>query len=43
MMAIYHTIVPLKGGPLNLSQSNLAFGTVHCILGLTICLALFAF
>lgn len=31
-MAIYHTIVTLKGGPLNVSQSNLAFGTVHWIL-----------
>lgn len=31
-MAIYHTIVTLKGGPLNVSQSNLASGTVHWIL-----------
>lgn len=31
-MDIYHTIVTLKGGPLNVSQSNLATGTVHWIL-----------
>lgn len=31
-MAIYHTIVTLKGGPLNVLQSNLASGTVHWIL-----------
>lgn len=31
-MAIYHTIVILKAGPLNVSQSNLASGTVHWIL-----------
>lgn len=31
-MAIYHTIVTLKGEPLNVSQSNLASGTVHWIL-----------
>lgn len=43
MKAIYHTNVTLKGGPLNILQSNFAFGTVHCILYLTICLALFAF
>lgn len=32
MLAIYHTIVTLKTGPLNVSQSNLASGTVHRIL-----------
>lgn len=31
-MDIYHTIVSLKGGPLNVSQSNLASCTVHWIL-----------
>lgn len=31
-MVIYHTIVTLKAGPLNVSQSNLASGTVHWIL-----------
>lgn len=31
-MAIYHTIVTRKGGPLNVSQSNLAWGTVDWIL-----------
>lgn len=44
IMAIYHTIVILKGGPLNVSQSNLAWGTVDWILQRwpTICLALLA-
>lgn len=32
MIAIYHTIVTLKGGPLNVWQSNPASGTVHWIL-----------
>lgn len=32
IMAIYHTIVIPKGGPLNVSQSNLARGTVDCFL-----------
>lgn len=32
MIAIYHTIVTPKGGPLNVWQSNLASGTVHWIL-----------
>lgn len=31
-MAIYHIIVTVKGGPLNVSQSNLASFTVHWIL-----------
>lgn len=29
MMAIYHIVVTVKGGPLNVSQSNLASFTVH--------------
>lgn len=44
-MAIYHSIIMPKGGPLNVWQSNLALGTVHWVPchSPTICLALFTF